>query len=661
MNRIFFFICIITAFISHNVAYSQEYKVGANIDNAPFSFINEKGEMEGLDIDICKAISEDTNIDFTYKLDTWANTLEAIKNGNIDIVTTVVFSKHREEYLDFTIPLHIDNYNIFIRKDLPLDGIPSLQEYKPCIIAGDYINEGFLQSLGLYKIPVEVLTISDAFIAIESGVVDYVIYPNIAGYNEINEHNYKNITVKGPIVRPNSYCLAVKKGNTELLNKLNRSIMNLKKSGKLGRIQSKWDINKKNDSPLRVLVLIGIIILILLIITVSWVFLLKRQVRKKTQYINSKNAALEKSDAKYRLITENINDVIWHLDLDFIVSYVSSADEATRGFKKSEVIGQSIKDMFVSEGVEYFNKIKALWGTPKQNNKITSIPIEFEVICKNGDWKWFEHKVSPLFNTEGLFIGYSGISRDISKRKVFENKLKSSEAKLKELNSTKDRLFSIIAHDLRGPVGNFKHLVEFLLESIDLSDTNMVRSLLESVQKETTKTFDLLENLLEWSRSQQNTISFSPSIINTKATADNVLSLLTRTAESKGITIHNNINEDVTIFADKNMLMTIIRNLASNAIKFTTKDHSIYITATTNSKETTISVHDEGVGIKKENISKIFQSKEHYTTYGTDNEKGTGLGLSLCLDFVQKHNGKIWVESDEEKGSTFSFTIPFNN
>ena len=254
---------------------------------------------------------------------------------------------------------------------------------------------------------------------------------------------------------------------------------------------------------------------------------------------------------------------------------------------------------------------------------------------------------------DGNFKRLFGTVQDITK-------LKKIEEKLKELNASKDRLFSIIGHDLRGPIGSFKNLTELLISDFDFTDTKKLSNILKTVHRSATTTYDLLENLLLWARSQQNEITFSPVNCNLHEITGKSILLHQELANNKKINIINNTPKILTVFADVNMVRTVIRNLISNAIKFTNSDKSIYVSANKKENDILISVKDEGIGISSENIKKIFNSNENFTTFGTGNEKGSGLGLMLCQEFIKKHGGEIWIESELGKGSDFKFTLPLD-
>lgn len=227
-----------------------------------------------------------------------------------------------------------------------------------------------------------------------------------------------------------------------------------------------------------------------------------------------------------------------------------------------------------------------------------------------------------------------------------------------ELNATKDRFFSIIAHDLKNPLGNFKNTTKMLVESYrDFSEIDRFQFL--DVMKESSENiYSLLENLLEWARSQIGSIPFNPVDLNLKLLSIEIVKLLKSQAENKHIEIQNHIPLSIMLKADANMLQTIIRNLISNAIKFTRENGKIIISATAKKNNFVVSVSDTGIGISKETTDKLFRIDAEITAPGTNNEKGTGLGLILCKEFIEKHGGKIWADSEVGKGSTFYLTLP---
>lgn len=231
-------------------------------------------------------------------------------------------------------------------------------------------------------------------------------------------------------------------------------------------------------------------------------------------------------------------------------------------------------------------------------------------------------------------------------------------AELNELNQTKDKFFSIIAHDLKNPFVTLLGFSEILLSDFKDLQSEEILYYINEMKQSADLSHNLLQNLLQWSRSQTGRIEFHPQRLEMHNVCQQNISLLTKTAEKKGIKLINNVPPDLYAKADEDMLNTIIRNLLTNAIKFTDQNGVVSTDASLNEGFVKLSVKDSGVGMNIEILTKLFRLDVTHSSSGTDNESGTGLGLILCKEFVEKHGGKIWVESEEGKGSTFYFTIP---
>lgn len=239
------------------------------------------------------------------------------------------------------------------------------------------------------------------------------------------------------------------------------------------------------------------------------------------------------------------------------------------------------------------------------------------------------------------------------------NQIKAQNKKLKTLNATKDKFFSIIAHDLKSPYNAVLGFSDILLTQSENLDRQEIKSIADMIKRSADVAVNLLTNLMVWSQSQTNRIKFNPEVLDLTDIVSHVILLYNETALQKGISLSFDLPENSTVTGDREMLDTILRNLVSNAIKFTRPGGKIIVSAVKDEYETIVSVADNGIGISKENKKKLFRIDEGYTTAGTEKEKGTGLGLILCLEFVEKHGGRIWVESTPGKGTIFSFSIPF--
>ena len=254
------------------------------------------------------------------------------------------------------------------------------------------------------------------------------------------------------------------------------------------------------------------------------------------------------------------------------------------------------------------------------------------------------------------------LQRDlIKKTHELENTLSQLQKvndELTILNANKNRFIQILGHDLKSPFTTLLGFSGLLLENLHAYDMDRIEDLIKIINKTSHQTFKLLEDLLLWSKAHSDRIPFEPVDIEFRTICQQVVESLMSNAMAKNIRITIQDNDVSTVYADEQMLKTILRNLISNAIKFTHRNGEIFIRVDKDQSSTIITVTDNGVGIAHEQIDKIWDITIDYTTEGTANEKGTGLGLLLCKEFVEKHGGSIWVDSEPGKGSSFRFALP---
>ena len=371
--------------------------------------------------------------------------------------------------------------------------------------------------------------------------------------------------------------------------------------------------------------------------------------------------------------------IVWNPDRE--IRLFNHAFERLTGYTSAEVDGKKIDLLFPRGSLKESNiKIKAALI---ENWKTIEIPIQ----TKQGDIRTVLWNSANIYDadkktvlstiaqgnditeriqaeqkvkerTKDLELANKQLQQELKERYLAQAALKKSEAQLKELNATKDKFFNIVAHDLKNPFTSLLGSSELLFRNIDQMDNEKIKTLSLILNDSAKNGFSILQNLLDWSRSQTGLLKFNPEKINLKKLIRENIANLQLLAANKNIDVLSEVVDDSHIFADKNMINTILRNLLSNSIKFTRKGGKVVVSAIINSDEAIISVKDTGIGISKENIDKLFRIDVKYSMPGTDNEQGTGLGLKLSREFVEKQGGKIWVESVENCGSDFKFTIP---
>jgi len=251
-------------------------------------------------------------------------------------------------------------------------------------------------------------------------------------------------------------------------------------------------------------------------------------------------------------------------------------------------------------------------------------------------------------------------SKDLLKAIKFSIRRIRTENELRELNATKDKFFSIMAHDLKSPLSIFALATDTLVKEYDNLDRDDLNEYLIDLKDNAQNIYGLLENLLTWSRTQRGKINFTPDIFDLKFIIDGNVQLYQAAAHTKNVEIINLVTDEIRVYSDSNLINTILRNLINNAVKFTSADGKITVSVDSNIKYFQVNVTDTGVGMSELVVDNLFNLDFNTTTLGTDNEKGTGLGLIVCKEFIKLIGGEIWAKSKLGEGTTFSFTIPKN-
>ncbi len=311
-----------------------------------------------------------------------------------------------------------------------------------------------------------------------------------------------------------------------------------------------------------------------------------------------------------------------------------------------QMIGKSLFEIFDNKTAQFFFD-----AITKAVLEKTTVTIEYPLEI-SGNSFWFEARITYM--TDNLCI-YA--AHDITNKKLAEDRLKKSEEYLTELNKTKDRFFSIIAHDLKNPFQGFLGLSDLLASQIDKMDINEIKQIAGELNESLNKQFVLLEDLLNWAKLQTKKYELNKKPSNLHNMVEEVFGLYNTQVINKNIVFKNDIDPTLVINIDYNMILLVLRNLVNNSIKFTKSGGVIIVTAKQDDNKVIVSVFDSGVGIEQDKLSKLF-TEVNLSSLGTNNEIGTGLGLILCKEIIDKHSGKIWVESHVGIGTTFMFSVP---
>ena len=290
-------------------------------------------------------------------------------------------------------------------------------------------------------------------------------------------------------------------------------------------------------------------------------------------------------------------------------------------------------------------------------NDKKSIVYEFKTSNRDGKDIWAQTTLTHVVDKDGHTLNLIAIDSDITELKIAERELSEQRDQLAISNATKNKFFRIIAHDLRNPISTLAGSTNLIFNDFDEYDKEQTKTFIGELNKLSQTTFNLLENLLDWSSTQMGDISFMPKSIDIKFLVEETIELIKRKIDYKNILLKIDIQENTTALADENMVKTIYRNLLSNAVKFTPENGTVKISTEVKDDLIYCTVEDSGIGIEKKNLDKLFKIDQHYTRLGLDNEKGSGLGLILCKEFVEKNGGKINIESTPNKGTIIRFTL----
>ena len=370
--------------------------------------------------------------------------------------------------------------------------------------------------------------------------------------------------------------------------------------------------------------------------------------------------ALRISKAKYKslsmqleAILDHIPGLVFYKDMHNNFIRVNKYVAQAYGRPKEELEGMNLSKLHsVEDSASYYKDDMEVI-----NSGVARINIVERWETKEGI-RWVNTCKIPFVDANNVINGVIGISMDITSLKSAEEVIIQQNHELTELNTTKDKFFSIISHDLRGPLNAIINFTDLLFENIEKNDKPKSISAAKILTMASLHMNDLLNNLLEWASIQLHRTSLIKEELDLKVMTDKCIGHLSAQAEHKSISIDNQIPKDLKIVADVHIMLTVLRNLMSNAIKYSNINGTVSIGATQLESEIKVFVSDQGIGMNSSLLETIFKLNTIASRTGTANEKGTGLGLILCNDYIEKHGGRIWAESIVNKGSTFYFTLP---
>jgi PAS domain S-box-containing protein len=356
----------------------------------------------------------------------------------------------------------------------------------------------------------------------------------------------------------------------------------------------------------------------------------------------------------YSQIIDSLQDYsIFTLDKDFNINSWSSGSTKIFGYETDEIIGEPFDIIFTEEDLKL--------DIPKK---------EIEIALKEGratDNRWHITKdktlfyayglVFPLIGLDGEMMGYVKILRDLTERKQSEDAIKNYVKELEDLNTHKESVLAILSHDLRSPLSAIIGTAKYLKDNYSKMKPELMQEMLNLLYKSATDELEMLDYLVEWARIKYASDVFNPEQIKLTEYIEKVFESLNETALVNTINLNHEIEANTTVFADGKMLISIIQNIVSNAIKHTEKNGTVSVSATTQEDKIIVRIQDSGIGMSKEIMEKLFTPQMKTLSKTRKKNKGAGIGLLLVKGFLEKNGGEIWVESTEGEGSSFYFTL----
>jgi two-component system CheB/CheR fusion protein len=359
----------------------------------------------------------------------------------------------------------------------------------------------------------------------------------------------------------------------------------------------------------------------------------------------------------YSQIIDSLQDYsILTLDNEYKINSWSSGSVTIFGYEPDDVIGKSFDIIFTEEdrknGIPQKEIDKALKEGRAVDNRWH--------ICKDESTFYANGLVFPLTGIDGEMLGYVKILRDLTERKKAEDSIKNYVKELEELNTHKESMLAIVSHDLRSPLSSIIVTAKYLKDNFEKMKPEALKEMLELLYESSIDELNMLDYLVEWARIKYASEVFSPTKIELVKYINQVFDKLNEIASVNAINLHHEIEENESVFADGKMLLSILQNIVSNAIKHTKPGGKISITAKRNEDKLIIEVKDSGIGMSKEIMEKLFAPQMSTLSKARAENKGAGIGLLLVKGFLERNGGEIWVESIEGKGSSFYFTLPIN-
>ena len=645
--------------------------VGGDYRYPPFEFLDKNGQPAGYNVELTKALARQLGMEVDIRLGPWNEMVDALKNKEIDVLQGMFYSPQRDLVFTLSQPHTYVSQVMVIRKNsFHPHTLSDLKGKSILVQNGDIMHEQAV-NMGLEDQLVLTSSQEEALKLLSQGEYDCALVSRMVAYYWIEKIGLDNLRIVDKPVLSAEYCYAFPTGNDALQAQFSEGLAAVKASGEYRQIYAKWlgVYDERNISFIKVLrysLIFLVPVLLLLIGVILWNRMLGKRVRERTlelqKEIETRREAqelLSQRESYIRLLLNSTAEGIYGIDLQGNCSFANSACLRLLGYSHyEELLGKHMHRLIhyrypdgrpmEEKECKIYKAIRKGKGTHADDEVLWKA----DGTCFNAEyWSYPQYQNEELIGAVVTFV-------DITNRKVAEKERDENEAKLTELNATKDKFFSLIAHDLKNPMGSIVGFMDLLKSDYENYERERMGRYINVIHLAATQAYELLENLLVWGQSQTGRIEYRPEVVDMRTLLEESINIVRHQASRKKIKISTQMAQEEIVTVDKNMIKSVLRNLLTNAIKYSEAGSKVIIRISPQDNHLQVEVQDFGIGMDGETVSHLFRIDNTQSNPGTENEKGTGLGLIISREFVERHGGKIWVQSQKGRGSSFVFTIP---
>lgn len=658
-----------TLICSANRYQSDTIFFKGNYDYPPYQLLDKDLNPTGFSVEILNAIKKTMGLNIVIELDSWNKVRYELEQGEIDGLAAMSYSEERKKLVNFSTSYTYITHAVFVRNESEISSFDDIKGKEILVIQGDIMHDYILtNNISKYIIPVK--DYQTALRLLSAGEYDCAVINKLQGQFAIKEYALVNLKPVGETVLPKEVCFAVKKGREDVLAQLNDGLQIIKSTGEYDKIYEKWfSIYEKADIKSQVLKLLFWIIipfLLLLLSILVWSWSLRKQVASKTSELQKELA--DRKKAEHQLIQEkallnsminSIPDLIFYKNKNNIYIGCNDAFCKFNNLTFDDIIGKTDFEIFPEERASYFHKIDS--GVIENNESIKSESWETNT---NGEKFLLSTLKVPFTDENGNPLGIVGLCHDISERYKHEIDLHKAKEKAEESDKLKSSFLANMSHEIRTPMNAIIGFSDLLVDpDIEYDERE---ELVTHINNNCNTLLVLIDDIIDLAKIEANELSIFRKDTNIKTILSELFDTFKETRKSlskEQVDIKVNeqlLEKNFFIKTDPFRFKQIMTNLINNAFKYTESGHIEYGYETID-KDNTVKfyVKDTGIGIPKEKFEDIFKRFNKIESDKNKLYRGTGLGLTITHNLIERLGGTIWVDSEVNVGSTFYFTLPF--